>query len=373
MKKVIFISALAIAAAVSCTKSDIVDTKFNEAITFENYLGRDAQTKAAVAGADAMQSADIYDGFKVFGFYTGSETYNQTQTPANLMDGVHVTYSTDKSQWVYSPAKYWTNADDRYTFLAYSPASLTSSKEDGEETVNPTVDFTVNSIVKNQVEFLYSNTNKNVTKDNGGAKLTFKHGLSRITVKAFENVGDYDYTIYGVTLAGAFNTTGTFNLADGKWSATSTPATEPYVIKEYKKDENNKPLEGVDVPDTTPVEGQTAKTPHNFAGSDNYLMVIPSGFTTEEATEVEVTLNVTYTTTYAGFESEPMTKPVTFKSKFVQGMAYSLNLEFVPNTDNEIIFTVDVALWDTVNNNNTPEDPSDDTTTETPVTGEIEA
>ena len=38
MKKVIFISALAIAAAASCTKSDIVDTKFNEAISFESYI-----------------------------------------------------------------------------------------------------------------------------------------------------------------------------------------------------------------------------------------------------------------------------------------------------------------------------------------------
>ena len=364
MKKVIFISALAIAAAVSCTKSDIVDTKFNEAISFENYLGRDAQTKAAVAGPAAMQSAAIYDGFKVFGFYTGSETYNQTQTPANLMDGVHVTYSTDKSQWVYSHAKYWTNEKDRYTFLAYSPAGLQSSAVEGTQTINPTVDFEVEGTLKEQVEFLYSNTNKNVTKDNGGAKLTFKHGLSRITVKAVENVDDYKYTIYGVTLAGAFNTTGTFNLADGAWTTTGTPASEPYTIFESKV-----AAEGVEAVEPITLTGEY----YDFAGTDNYLMVIPSGLTTEDATEVEVTLNVTYTTTYAGFESEPMTKPVTFKSKFVQGMAYSLNLEFVPNEDYEIIFTVDVALWDTVNNNNTPENPSDDTTTETPVTGEIEA
>jgi hypothetical protein len=67
MKKVIFISALAIAAAVSCTKSDIVDTKFgNDVIGFESYVGRDAQTKASVETATTLQAT----GFGVYGFYT---------------------------------------------------------------------------------------------------------------------------------------------------------------------------------------------------------------------------------------------------------------------------------------------------------------
>ena len=361
MKKVIFISALAIAAAVSCTKSDIVDTKFNEQIGFETYVGRDAQTKAAVANAAAMQAATIYNGFKVFGFYTGSETYVQAETPANLMNGVHVTYSTAESKWVYSPAKYWTNADDKYTFLAYSPADLTAKSNEADfegKTVDPVVEFEVNSTVKSQEEFLYSNGNQDVTKDNGGAALIFKHGLSRITVKAVENVDDYDYTIYKVTLGGAFNTTGTFNLADGEWTTANT--TNPvYTIFESKEaEEGVEAVEPVEVPETN----------YDFANSDNYLMVIPTG-----TNEIEVTLNVTYTTTYAGFESEPMTKPVTFKSTFVQGMAYSLNLAFEPNTDNEIIFSVDVDLWDTVNDNGTTDVTEDDYTVETPVNGTIKA
>ena len=69
MKKVIFISALAIAAAVSCTKSDIVDTKFDEQISFETYLGRDAQTKAAVISDTNLKSV------KVLGYYGGKEKW----------------------------------------------------------------------------------------------------------------------------------------------------------------------------------------------------------------------------------------------------------------------------------------------------------
>ena len=63
MKKTIFISVLALAAAISCTKSDIVDTKFeNEAIGFETYLGRDAQTKASETTTTKQSWTDCYNG-----------------------------------------------------------------------------------------------------------------------------------------------------------------------------------------------------------------------------------------------------------------------------------------------------------------------
>ena len=350
MKKVIFISALAIAAAVSCTKSDIVDTKFNEQISFETYTGRDAMTKATPYGKDALP-ADM----GLYGFYTGASAWSETTAP-NLWINAQV---TKESGWAPTDKKYWTNEEDKYSFLAYAPfaTGATGNGLVAEVGADPKVTYTVPTAIAPQVDLLYANTRADANGANGHidmvkptdnvVNLNFAHALSRITVKASEAESVYAYTVYGLELSGSFIKTKTFDIEDGAWieneTYTTTPENAPYVIKEYKKDADNKPIDGVVVPDTTPVEGQTAKTPHDFAGSDNYLMVIPVNFAAQGATAA--TLKVTYTTTFSGFESKPMTKTVSVPTNFEQGKAYSLNLVFAPNTTNEIKFNVTVDDW----------------------------
>ena len=330
MKKVIFISALAIAAAVSCTKSDIVDTKFNEAIGFETYVGRDAMTKVAPATETSVQGT----GFGVYGFYTGTDTYTQGTTKTNLWANDEVSYSA--GEWVPATPKYWTNESDQYTFLAYAPYADSETSNGISEMptelgqVNPSIKFTVNQTLADQVDLLYSNNLTNTTKTKGTA-LLFKHALSRITVKASEANADYDYTVTAISLAGKFNTTDVLTLADGVWATNgaAATATEIYSIT----------TTSVNVPDT-----RTAGTvAHDFAGTDksNYLMVIPTNLTGDNAS----VLSVTYTTTFDGHTSNPMTKTLPIAINFQEGKAYSINLVFEPNTTDLIKFTVTVDAW----------------------------
>ena len=112
MKKVIFISALAIAAAVSCTKSDIVDTAVDNAIKFENYVGRDAQTKAAIVSGVTSVNVNAWlheKGAAATGFQ------------ADFMTNQAVTKSGDT--WTYSPAKYWPNEAQAVSFVGWVPGN----------------------------------------------------------------------------------------------------------------------------------------------------------------------------------------------------------------------------------------------------------
>ncbi|MBR3598501.1 MAG: fimbrillin family protein, partial [Lachnospiraceae bacterium] len=360
MKKVIFISALAIAAAVSCNKSEIVDTKFNEQISFETYTGRDAMTKATPYGQEALP-ADM----GLYGFYTGASPWSETIEP-NLWDNAQVTQA---SGWAPSEKKYWTNEEDKYTFLAYAPYA-TGAEGNGLVAVtgaDPKVTYTVPTAIAPQVDLLYANTPAAegghidmVKPSNNTVALNFAHALSRITVKASEAESAYNYTVYGLELSGNFVKTKTFDIEDGEWivdetNYPTTPEAAPYVIKQYTEGAND----GVLVPDTRTgavEEGQTPNTPYDFAGANNYLMVIPVDFTGEETTTNEAgetvntypnaaTLKVTYTTTFADFESKPMIKTVAVPTNFEQGKAYSLNLVFAPNTTNEIKFSVTVDNW----------------------------
>ena len=360
MKKVIFISALAIAAAVSCTKSDIVDTKFNEQISFETYTGRDAQTKATPYGEDVLPET-----VGLYGFYTGASTWGEGTTP-NLWNNALL--KSMGTYWgVEDDPKYWTNAEDKYTFLAYAPfaTGATGNGLVAEEGADPKVTYTVPTAIAPQVDLLYANTPADANGANGHidmvkptdnvVTLNFAHALSRITVKASEAESAYEYTVYGLELSGDFVQTKSFDIEDGAWIVDetkypTTTETAPYVIKQYTEGAKD----GVLVPDTRTdavEEGQTPNKPHDFAGSNNYLMVIPVDFSRNTGTADApvypdaATLTVTYTTTFDGFESKPMTKTVAVPTDFQQGKAYSLNLVFAPNKTNEIKFNVTVDDW----------------------------
>ena len=335
MKKVIFISALAIAAAVSCTKSDIVDTKFDDAIGFTTYLGRDAQTKAAETTTATLTE------FGVYGFYTATEEYDpEVNTTANLMDHQKVTKSG--SAWTYTPAKYWTNGTDNYTFFAYAPYSV------GKAGGAPVIEYTVDDDLENQQDVIYSINNRDVTKEECTVTsgegddatsttyvpFTFKHALARLSVKAkavmydaegtivtepaADQVYDNTFAIKGITITGAFHTTGTMDLsaASPEWEAEATAGTVYDLTGE--------------------VDQELTAELYDFSATSNYLMMIPTDFSTTNAI-----LSVTYTVTYAGVESDEITKTVAVPTNFVQGKAYTINLTLQRDEANAIVFTVE--------------------------------
>lgn len=356
MKKVIFLAIAAAAALTACSKSEVIDSKYgNDMIGFETYLGRDAQTKGAVADVATVQE----NSFGVFGFYTGTQEYAPA-TPANLMNDTEVSYTTEKG-WEYSPVKYWTNATDKYTFLAYSPLSLTASQAEGTA---PTFTYTVPATLADQIDVLYSNGNKNVVKSDK-VSFTFKHALSRITVKANAEMYDkegtivteepadgYDntFTITSLVLDGPFNTTGVFDLNAGTWNLTEGTASYSFFTGEQALTATL-----YDFSETTVAEDNTV------TWGDNYLMALPTDFSVktgegEEATFTKTaTLTVKYKVTYAGSTSAENTATVDINTKFEQGKAYSINIKLMRDPDNAITFdVVEVESWGnetTVNNN----------------------
>ena len=328
MKKVIFISALAIAAAVSCTKSDIVDTKYgNDVIGFESYVGRDAQTKATVVNEDNIGTAGIY------GFYTAGTVWSSTST-ANLWENAPL----NCTEGSVSPVKYWTNEVDKYSFLAYAPKvtdEYTYLTTATTEKANPTVTYTVPTALADQIDLTYAqvfNTTKAAVDAATSKKvdMTFKHALARLTVKASKSTqasADFEFDVKEVTIAGNFNTQGTFNLGTAKWTPVTPTASTSYNFYTNPNtaytDANKLTTAGVD-----------------YAGTNNYLMMIPTEFSATN----KATLTVKYTTYYQNQESTVNTKTFDITTNFQQGKAYAISLVFNQDLDT-IEFNVSVEGW----------------------------
>ena len=146
MKKLLFITASALALLASCSsESDSVSlvspdsqTSTNGApIAFGTYLSKGTNTRAGATGSinttDALKESA---GFGVFAYYTQDKDYDaagESQTP-NWMYNQKVAWDNTKSDWMYSPLKYWPNdngtADDKgatgtttskVSFFAYAP------------------------------------------------------------------------------------------------------------------------------------------------------------------------------------------------------------------------------------------------------------
>lgn len=331
----IFISILALAAAVSCTKSDIVGSMSTSEIGFETYLGRDAQTKATVATAESLRKPKG-QGIGIYGFYTGAGSWTET-TAANILINENLYY---EGGWNYDKTAYWVNNKDKYSFLAYAPygnSAVTAKQEAGKA---PQVEYNVPDVLGSQVDLVYSNTRADanganghvnmVRPSNGTVSLNFQHALARISVKANAVMYDkttlkevttpaenqeYDniYIVKNVSISGSFNTVGTLNLALGSWYATRNNAV--YNLT----GDVNKALDG---------------NLHDFS-SNNHLMIIPTDFTSTPAT-----LSVTYAVSIRGLESDPVTKTLKLNTNFEKGEAYSINLKFQREYNNTISFSV---------------------------------
>ncbi len=359
MKKVLFFAIAAAAALTACSKSEVIDSKYgNDQIGFQTYLGRDAQTKAAITDNNNIRSVGI------FGYYTGKNSWSGVEgsaTPANLMNNTNLT-STDGTTWTYSPAKYWANDTDKYTFLAYAPyvSSETGATNPTGLTIKSdapaTLTYAVSTTLSEQSDVLYAfnpkdddatvNTLIDMTKS--PVSLGLKHALSRITVKARATDKTFKYDIKNITLSGKFIASADLNLATGVWTGTKSTTDVNYVIYNNTADNTN----GADGLGANWTDYAT-KNSADETVSNNYLMVIPVEFS-EDDVEGEggvknytdaAMLTVQYTKYFEGTESgvNTVTFPVTYD--FEKGKAYTINLDFMLDDSNKIQFTVSVSDW----------------------------
>lgn len=345
MKKVIFLAIAAAAALTACSKSEVIDSKYgNDMIGFETYLGRDAQTKASVA--TTFETAGIY------GFYTAGKTWSSETGDAFIANPEANLWVDATLKWdgTVEPVRYWTNADDKYSFVAYAPktgAGITAPNT--EPVTNPAITFAVQSNIPDQIDLLHTavlNTTK-PTGENATVPMTFLHALSRLTVNAKATEGDvFEFRVKKITIKGKFNTTDNLTLATGKWATLGTPAATETTYTFYNEADNETAL--------TAAGTEYAKHVMDGEAADNYLMMIPTNFSKEGEPDTNgnktypdaATLTVEYTTYYAGTESTVNTKEIPVTTNFEQGFAYAINLTFSQDKNNEIKFTVTVKEWD---------------------------
>lgn len=333
MKKVLFFAAAAAAALTACSKSEVIDSKYgNDQIGFQTYLGRDAQTKASVTTIKNLEKVFVY------GYYTGNTTWTETTTANLWTNGLTLAVAEDGK--VTQPAgddiRYWANAEDNYTFLAYAPINAVKLPVVvAEGNANPTLNYTVDNALANQIDVLYAEpVNGTTTKLGGTVALTMKHALARLTVKASATGENFKFDVKKVSLTGSFYTNGKLPLATGEWKEQVATENTEYVFHTKEDEEGNY--------DVYNAANALKATPVDYAETDNYLMIIPKA-------EGEATLTVDYTTYYQNQESKVMKQTFPITINFEKGKAYSLNLTF-SHEDKPIQFSVTVEDWGTETN-----------------------
>ena len=317
-----------------CAKSDVLGPESgNEQIGFETYIGRDAETKAASYGREALPAT-----IGVYGFYWGASSWNTTDTP-NLWTNLEL--EADKN-WAVPEGqeKYWVNSQDNYTFLSYAPYATDGSGLVASEGANPYVTYTVPTDLTNQIDLLYSNNNQVAHKPATGTAVTLhhQHALSRLTVKASAEEVDsekyvaYTFHVKEISITGDFNTKGDLNLYNGTWS-NLTNKSETYTFfttGDAATSGNALGSTAVDYSGTKTVDGVTTY-------GNNYLMMIPVNFAATNAT-----LTVKYTALYGGVESAVKTVTHPISTNFERGNAYAITIGF--GYDPSKIITFDCEL-----------------------------
>ena len=336
MRKVFLFSAIALAAAVSCTKSEVVDTKFNEAISFESYLGRDAQTKGSV-----VERADL-SAVTVYGYYTGNTDWStEANVAPNLWEGGLTLELTDDGvkNLADGDKRYWANATDHYTFLSYGPIDNANLAAPTSLT-NPTLSYTVDTDFQKHVDVLRATPiiNKDKTELNGAVALNFSHTLARVNVKATLNAATpFEYHIKSIKLSGKFNTKGTLSLADADgWNVAEADCKN----ETYTFYENNSEPTATTATKLAVGETDYSQVVPEGAKYDNYMMMIPTTFSADN----KATLEVVYYTYAGGVKSRDYTVKHEITTGFDAGKAYTFKLGFIQNTA-EITFSVAVGAW----------------------------
>ena len=337
------IAAVAALTLVSCSSEDLNslsdNSSKNEAISFDGYLGRSAVavngSRGSVLTKDALQTST--EGFGVFG------NYSEGTAPLygdNLFKNEKVTYDNAKSEWTYSPLKYW-STKGHIDFLAYAPRI--DGKTLKNNTLNKTtcIDFTVSSTIADQKDLLWANA-KDQKKANNPVKFTFNHALAKIGYAVKKGVTDDNVTITlnNITLAGsatdpavgAFYTDGTIDLS-----------------KDLSKAENVTAL-WTDCKGEQPFTWSTGfpnVTSPSFSAGSDYLFVIPQNFSTGKL-YVIVDYTISYNDGVTAEMKSTVSSPIV--KNFEQGKAYTINLTIgLTKIDFDV---TDVNVWqEDVNNN----------------------
>lgn len=212
----------------------------SEAIGFDVYTQR-TKTRAGTIGdvtTDGLKTGTHSgDGFGVFAYYTGENSYDENIVP-NFMYNQQVKYKSSASVFDYSPIKYWPNEEDNdhISFFAYAPwvpVDATTGAATGDKTYGitgvsrntftgaPIVNYIATTDLSKGVDLCWGNQlNKQKPTDASKVNFNLSHSLAKLNVQVKSSIAlDGNTKIYirsisfsGFTMKGALNlnnTTGT--------------------------------------------------------------------------------------------------------------------------------------------------------------------
>ena len=343
MKKILF-TLTVLAALVSCSKDEIVESQPAQAIGFSNIFIENS-TRAAYDGSYKYNgTTGNLEQFHVYGTVT-----NTNSDTANIFNKQLVKLENDA--WEYTPIQYWIPGN-KYNFTAIADGNIEGATSVNTWTNSMPTSITVADASK-QKDILLASASNIEGKASGNEKVafTFDHLMSKakFTVQNSITTDKYTYMVTDVKITTAAKSA-TYDLATEGWG---TPSGE-YV------------LEFGDVVSESNKDGATAAwatdaiQPKNDSKESNFeRLLIPT-----QAGEITTTVNVSFDCElfYNGVSiSKTEGKPATAKVKLEPGHAY--NFKIVLSEPGEPIqFTVTkINDWDyDINGNGTTTNGDDD-------------
>lgn len=270
MKKVL-VGAMALLALAACSNEEVLDQN-----QVRNEIGFTAVTgKATSRAADGYCNNNKPDEFQVWANVPTNKVYFSGDE-YELKDGVW-----QKKDGV---VRYWPNSS--ITFFACKNATPTW------ETDNSTLktDFTVNSTVANQVDFIYAVQNVASKPTDGKTELNFRHALSQVEFMAKNQNKNIRVEIIGVSVCNVlekghfvFPTCDTKeNVVDHNNTTTVTPAnqgewSDQKDLQNYSVSFTAVPLVGKE---TATASSLTTENDASKEYSSNTMYLIPQTLTT---------------------------------------------------------------------------------------------
>ena len=308
MKKYLILAVTAAIAAVGCTKTYEVNP-VTEGTTIGFGTWAEHLTKGRTQGSSTFASGD---DFAVYGY----KYVTSSDTKTTVFDDVDVNY--DGSAWSYSPARFWDQATDSYTFYAVSPTEVGTAA-----TVTPQTGVIASASITftgNDNDILVADE-KTVAKANYGADvaMVFNHIASLVDfkVKKHANLGNAVLAITSFSITNIDNT-GTFAVD----TYTSTHPDVVWTATAHTGDYDN----------TKGVTSVTLPTDVATTGNDfliNNLVAMPQTFRTDSNIQ---TVNIAYT--------------ITDEASNVSTFTASFNLKLFDKTDDDGNNDILIGGWE---------------------------
>ncbi len=228
MKRFLFMSALASVALASCVNDEVMENTSkasDQKITFNAPVV--SGTTRAVAGEQPGSDGkyNIAEKFRVYAQWDYDGTFEHWITAnsdkqALYMSNVEVAYDSEKQGWTSNEPVYYWPKTGALTFAAYSPSDVNSFNPTYSDAGLSVNGFTVEDLIANQYDFMYSERSKNCTnntdkyileisqnKSYTGVDILFKHALSSIhfKVKAADIYTGTTIRVKQVTILNAYS------------------------------------------------------------------------------------------------------------------------------------------------------------------------